>query len=258
MSYKSEIFKEALNQFEVEEMKLFCIDLLEKRDALNYHIPSSTSFKYHNVTQCQPGGQIYHELMVIKVMNYLLGLEYLKNKYPKSKQRDCLRIAAIMHDCMKTDGGQYTVHEHPILGGRFVEECEVEHDIDVRLKKYINRLIQSHSGEWVTSNRSSVILPKPETDDQFLVHLCDYLSSRSDIDMTYPQEIKNLINENLPEENKPNPQTYKFLFGKYKNQTFEFVQEVDPEYLHWLYNKADMDIREPLKSLLENYITTGE
>lgn len=246
MSYKSEIFKEVLEEFEVNEMKQFCIDLLEKRDQLNYIIPSSTSLKYHNATQCQPGGQILHELMVAKVMNYLLGLEYLQNKYPKPKQRDCLRIAVIMHDCCKTNGGQYTVHEHPLLGGKFVEECEVEHDIDIKLKKYINRLIQSHSGQWTTSNRSETVLPKPETDDQFLIHLCDYLSSRSDIDMTYSQEVKDLITENLP---APNPKSFKMPFGKYKDQTFEFVQEVDPDYLTWLKNNME-DIREPLKTLL--------
>lgn len=258
MTYKSEIFKEILEQFETEDMKLFCIDLLEQRSDINYHIPSSTSMKYHNATQCQPGGQILHELMVSKVMNYLLGLEYLKNKYPKPRQRDCLRIAAIMHDCCKTNGGQYTVHEHPNLGAEFVVNCSVEHDVDIRLKQYIARLIQSHSGEWTTSSRSSTVLLKPETDDQFLVHLCDYLSSRSDIDMIYSQEIKDLVMDNLPEDKKPDPEIYKFLFGKYKGQTFDFVKEVDPGYLDWLYNKADMEIREPLKTLLENYILTGE
>lgn len=251
MSYKSDIFKDVLSMLEVEEMRLFCIDLLEKRDELNYTIPSSTSYKYHNKTQCQPGGQILHELMVATVMNYILGLEYIQNKFPKKLQRDCMRIAAIMHDCCKTNGGQYTVHEHPILGGRFIEDCEVEHDIDTKLKKYINRLIQSHSGQWATSNRSSVILPKPENDAQFFIHLADYLSSRVNIDMTYPSEIYDLINANLGKAKLATPDEWKFPFGKYKDQTYNFVKEIDPGYLNWLKNKADMEIREPLKTFLE-------
>ena len=251
MSYKSEIFNEALNCFECEDMKLFCTDLLEARSDINYHIPSSTSMKYHNATQCQPGGQILHEIMVVTVMNYLLGLEYLQKKYSKPKQRDCFRIAAIMHDCCKTNGGQYTVHEHHILGGQFIENCKVEHDIDIKLKQYINRLIQSHSGQWISSNQSDVVLPKPENDAQFLIHLCDYLSSRSNIDMTYSSDILELVKSNLPEEIRPNPKTWTFGFGKYKGQTFEFVKEIDPGYLDWLKNKADMEIHEPLKTFLE-------
>lgn len=251
MSFKSEIFKDVLAQFEVDEMRFFCIDLLEKRDNLNYSIPSSTSYKYHNVTQCQPGGQILHELMVASVMNYILGLEYIQDKFPKKQQRDCMRIAAIMHDCCKTNGGQYTVHEHPILGGKFVEECEVEHDIDIKLKKYINRLIQSHSGQWVDSKRSSLILPKPENDAQFFVHLCDYFSSRANIDMIYTPEVLALVNENIPESEKPNPDTWKMPFGKYKDIAFNDIVKTDKQYLIWLRDKSSMEIREPLATFLK-------
>lgn len=251
MSYKSEIFKDVLDAFEVEEMKLFCIDLLENRDEINYSIPSSTSYKYHNKTQCQPGGQILHELMVATMMNYLLGLEFIQNSIKHPRQRDCMRIAAIMHDCMKTNGGQYTVHEHPMLGSKFVEECEVEHPIKPELRKYIGRLIQSHSGQWVDSKRSSLVLPKPETTEQFFVHLCDYFSSRANIDMIYTPEVLALVNENLPEAEKPDPDTWTFTFGKYKGLTFNDILKEDKQYLLWLRDKSSMDIREPLASFLK-------
>lgn len=251
MSYKSEIFKDILEQFETEELKNFCIDLLEKRPDENYTIPSSTSLKYHNETQCQSGGQIKHELMACTIMNYLLGLEYMKEKYPKPKQRDSLRIAMLMHDCCKTNGGKYTVHEHPILSGKFVEECEVEHDIKLQLKQYISRLIASHSGEWTTSNRSSVVLPKPETDDQFLIHLCDYLSSRSNLDMIYSDEVNKMINDNLPPEDRPDITTWTFKFGKYAGKSIPEILNIEPDYLRWVKNESDMGKTEPLKTFLE-------
>lgn len=252
MSYKSEIFNEVLNDFECEDMKLFCIDLLEARSDINYHIPSSTSMKYHNATQCQPGGQILHEIMVATVMNYLLGLEYLQVKYPKPKQRDCFRIAAIMHDCCKTNGGQYTVHEHPILSGQFVEDCKVEHDIDIKLKQYINRLIQSHSGQWISSNRSDIVLPKPENDAQFLIHLCDYLSSRANIDMTYSKEVLKLINDNISSKEHLDINTWCFKVGKYKNMTIPEVMKKDFNYLLWVKKESDMGKQEPLRTFLQS------
>ncbi len=247
MSYKSELFNEVLEKFEVEEMKLFCIDLLEKRPEINYFMSSSTTNKHHNPTQCQAGGQILHEIMVASVMNYLLGLEYIKEKYPQPKKRDALRIAAIMHDCCKTGKGKFTVHDHPILGGKFVEECNVEHDINIKLKQYINRLIQSHSGEWVTSKKSKFVLPKPENGEQFLVHLCDYLSSRADIDMIFPE---NLL-ESVKKVAVPAPEDFFFSFGKYKNMSFSEVEKTDKSYLVWLRDQNKMPITEPLKTLLE-------
>lgn len=252
MSYKSEIFADILKQFECDDMRIFCTELLEKRDELNYSIPSSTSYKYHNKTQCQPGGQILHELMVATMMNYLLGLEYIQEKFPQPKKRDCMRIAAIMHDCMKTNGGQFTVHEHPILGSVFVEECEVEHPIKFELRVYIGRLIQSHSGQWVDSKRSTLVLPKPENDEQFFVHLCDYFSSRANIDMIYTPEVLDLVQKNLPEAEKAEPSTWKFPFGKYKGLTFDEVKKEDKSYLIWMRDKSTMEIREPLATFLSN------
>ena len=189
--------------------------------------------------------------MVANIMNYILGLDYIKNKFQDPVKRDCLRIAAIMHDCMKTNNGEYTVHEHPILSGNFIEECEVEHDIDINYKKHINRLIQSHSGQWTTSNRSDVILPAPENDEQFLIHLCDYLSSRKDIDMTYSEDVIQLINDNMPLEVEPKQEDWTFTFGKYRGKTFDEVYKMDRNYLIWLRDKASMDIREPLKTYLK-------
>lgn len=247
MSYKSDLFKDVLDCFETEELKLFCIDLLEKRSEINYQIPSSTSNKYHNKTQCLPGGQIYHEIMVGTIMNYLLGLDYLKAKFSQPKKRDCLRIAAIMHDCCKTNGGKYTVHEHPILGGEFVENCEVEHDINPKLKAYISRLIKSHSGQWVESKKSKVVLPTPDNDEQFLVHLCDYLGSRSNIDMLYSNELQ----EKVSYFAIPEPESYIMPFGKYKGKSFSSVLSDDKQYLVWLRDMSDMEIQEPLKSLLD-------
>lgn len=194
MSYKSEVFKEVLAGFETCKFRDYCIDLLEARDDLNYSIPSSTSLKYHNATQCQPGGQIKHEIMVGTIMNYMLGLEYLQVKFDHIEQRECMRIAACLHDCKKTNGGKYTVHEHPVLGAEFIKNIVVEHDIEQKYKDYISKLIASHSGQWATSNRSGVELPKPDSDARFFVHLADYLSSRSNLDMIYSDEVNNLIN----------------------------------------------------------------
>ena len=42
----------------------------------------------------------------------------------------------------------------------------------------IARAVASHMGKWTTSKYSDVVLPRPKTDIQKCVHLCDYLASR--------------------------------------------------------------------------------
>ena len=73
--------------------------------------------------------------MFAEVMNYILGLEYVKEK-TNERQRDCLRCTPIFHDAVKCglNGSRYTVHEHPLLAGEWVRNTNVEHDIDAKTK----------------------------------------------------------------------------------------------------------------------------
>ena len=214
-----------------------------------FTIPSSTSFKYHNKTQCQPHCQIFHILMFAEVMNYVLGLEYVKEK-TNERQRDCLRCTPIFHDAIKCglNGSKYTVHEHPMLAGEWVRNTSVEHDVDADTKAYIARLCESHSGEWTSTKRSKTVLPKPENDEQFFVHMCDYLASRSNLDMTYSDDVLAVLNNvEIPKQELPDINTYVLNFGKHSGEKLVDVVQSDPSYISWA--KENMN-REPIKSLL--------
>ena len=251
---KKKVFKEYLDTFESDEMRDYCSDMIEEIPDYIFSIPSSTSLKYHNKTQCQPHGQIYHILMFGEIMNYILGLEYVQERIPTPKERDCFRCTAIFHDAIKcgTSGSRYTVHEHPLLAGEWVRNTTVEHDIDDSSKEYIARLCESHSGQWTTTKRSSVVLPKPENDEQFLVHLCDYLASRSNIDMTYSDGVKEALGEKVTtaneEEELPDVTQYVVQFGKYRGKTLPEIKDIDPDYFYWMKEEIN---REPEKSLLK-------
>jgi hypothetical protein len=185
-----------------------------------------------------------------EIMNYILGLEYALEKIPDARKRDCLRCTPIFHDAIKCglNGSQHTVHEHPMLASEWIRNTKVEHDIDTETKNYIARLCESHSGQWTENKRSKTILPKPETDDQFLVHLCDYLASRSNIDMTYSDEIyAALVDIEPPKEELPSIEEYHLNFGKFKGKTLLEVQEIEPGYITWAKENLT---REPVRSLL--------
>lgn len=246
---KVKVFEGLLNKFETDEIRDYCTDMIKEIPDYIFTIPSSTSFKYHNKTQCQPHGQIFHILMFAEVMNYVLGLEYVKEK-TNERQRDCLRCTPIFHDAIKCglNGSQYTVHEHPMLAGEWVRNTSVEHDVDTDTKVYIARLCESHSGEWTSTKRSKTVLPKPENDEQFFVHMCDYLASRSNLDMTYSDDVLAILNNiEIPKQELPDINTYVLNFGKHSGEKLVDVAQSDPSYISWA--KENMN-REPIKSLL--------
>ena len=69
---KKAVFKELLDKFETEKMRLYCEDMIELIPDYIFTMPSSTSIRFHNATQCKPHGQIYHIIMFGKIMNYLI------------------------------------------------------------------------------------------------------------------------------------------------------------------------------------------
>lgn len=244
---KVEVFKPYLEKFETENMRLYCADMIKLIPDYIFDMPSSTSLRYHNATQCQPHGQVYHIIMFAAILEYLLNLEHMKEKFKYPDQRDAMRCAPYFHDAIKCgwDGAKQTVHEHPMLAGEWVRNTKVEHDIDDKIKEVIARLCERHSGEWTTSKKSSTILPKPENEMERLVHVCDILSSRSDIDMQPPEYLSTIFEP----PKAISIEEYIVSFPKHKGKTLLQIKEEDPSYIEWMKTKEDW--REPIKSLLK-------
>jgi hypothetical protein len=247
---KVKVFQSLLDKFETDDIREYCKDMINEIPDYIFTMPSSTSLKYHNRTQCQPHGQIYHVLMFGEIMNYILELEYVLDKIPDARTRDCLRCTPIFHDVLKCgmNGSQHTVHEHPMLAAQWIKRVTVEHDIDKETKLFIARLCASHSGQWTENKKSTVILQKPENDLQFLVHLCDYLSSRQNLDMIYSDNIQNILNDiEMPAQTLPDINEWVIPFGKHKGATLPQINKIDAGYIRWAKENINS---EPARSLL--------
>lgn len=233
---KKAVFKELLDRFETEEIRLYCEDMIENIPDYIFTMPSSTTGKWHNKTQCLPHGQVYHIIMFGKIANYRLSLKYNKEKkFSDPRVRDGIRCCAIFHDAWKCGDGtsQYTVHEHPIIAAEWVRNTNVEHDVDEEMKEFIAGMCAAHSGEWTTAKRGSkVILPEPQIEAEIFVHECDYLASRSDIDMQPSDYLNGVFGEEKTE--LPNLDDYILNFGKHKGEKLIDVFETDHDYCMWL------------------------
>ena len=255
---KKAVFKELLDKFETDEMRLYCEDMIENIPDYIFSMPSSTSGKFHNVTQCQPHGQIYHIIMFGAIMNYRLALKCNKEKFNDPIIRDAMRCVPIFHDAVKCgwNGSKFTVHDHPMLAGAWVRETKVEHDIDDGIKEMIARMCERHSGEWTSSKRSKVVLPEPKTEMEILVHECDILSSRTDIDMQPPDYLKSVFGEEKIE--LPSIDDYVINFGKHKGEKLIDVFKSDHDYCMWLkensYQKEVVNMIKQIEATQEDEI----
>lgn len=235
-------FDEILNSLENDDMWKFAEALIPTIPKYILKVGSSSTNKYHPAYALGDGGLVRHTCAVVRILNHIFQIECMNHW--TSRERDILRIAGMMHDSRKSgsqedyEKNRYTKHEHPLLAAEVVRSfmgCTIIPDSEIEL---IAQTIEAHMGKWNTSDYSKVVLPKPETEMQKLLHMADYLASRKDIEIKF-DNVKGV------------PQaTWTFAFGKYKGKTFNEVYNTDKEYLIWLRDKANMEIWEPLKTYL--------
>lgn len=248
---KIAVFQPYLDKFETDAMRLYCADMIAEIPDYIFTMPSSTTGKFHNATQCQEHGQIYHILMFAEIMNYRLALKCNQEKFKSPSQRDAMRCVPIFHDAVKCgwNGSAYTVHEHPMLAGQWVRETKVEHDIDEKIKDAIARMCERHSGEWTTNKRSGVVLPEPENAMEVFCHECDILSSRNNIDMQPPEYLNDIFGEEAAQEFDEN---YILSFGKYSGQKLIDIYNTHPDYVSWMeQNIHKRDVLNMIKAMKE-------
>lgn len=240
---KVELFQKEIDYLYGDDFKEFVKRTVTILPDYFFEVPASSSGRFHSSLECGFGGLIYHTKAVAKVANYLVNLQQYKSKL-NNIERDCIIVAAILHDCLKHSWDNktgFSVHEHPTLAGNFVKTDERLNNIlneDIRL--IIGDAISSHSGEWTTNKRSKTILPSPQTLVQELVHLSDYIASRSDIHILFEEdEIKPQL---------PDPNEYVLNFGRYSGQKLTDVFNYHRDYLEWCKENLK---REPLMSLIK-------
>lgn len=196
---KQLVFEPLLKDFETETIAEYFRDMVAEIPDYIFTIPSSTSGKYHNATQCKKYGQIYHSYMFASILNHRLRLKANREKYNTPEIRDCMRCVSVFHDAVKCgwNGEEYTVQEHPILAAEWVRDTHVDHDIPDEYKEMIACMCEAHSGEWNKNQSGEVLMPEPRNDMEFFIHECDILSSRADLDMRIPAELKDILKDFL-------------------------------------------------------------
>lgn len=183
-------FERELNYIKNEKLRNFTGYVLDKLPDYFRHIGASSSEKYHSKQCLGEGGLMRHTKFAVAIAQDLFTAEiydFIQN------DRDIVTSALILHDGLKR--GMYEDHtafDHPLLMENFIYEMYEEY-IKINHLENINNItdlifgenirtiagaVASHMGKWTTSKYSDTVLPRPKTDIQKCVHLCDYIASR--------------------------------------------------------------------------------
>lgn len=243
---KIALFEKEIAYMEIENIKDFFKKAITIVPDYFFEVPAASSGKFHSVLECGFGGLVYHTRSVAKVANYLVNLQQYKSKLNEI-EKDCVICAALLHDCLKHDWENktgFSVHQHPVLAAEFVKtDGRLDEIVNDEIRAIIGDAVASHSGEWTTSKRSKIVLPSPQTLVQELVHLSDYIASRSDIHILFEGEDKK---PKMPDLNE-----FKLTFGKHNGRTIPEIAAIDRGWLVWA---KDNLTREPLLTLIKKYL----
>lgn len=195
---KSKVFADEISCIEDDSVREFTQKAVEILPDYFFTVPASSTGKYHPRYALGDGGLVRHVKAAARIAIDLLNLDCFKQKFDE-ETRSALISAVILHDGCKSGnpGGKYTAFDHPLIVVDLLEHSDVKNLVERSVFDKICLAISSHMGQWSHSDRSSVVLPVPISEEQIFVHMCDYLASR-----------KYLIYEN--ENGEYNPKNYEF------------------------------------------------
>ena len=144
-----------------------------------FHMPASSTGKYHPSYALGDGGLVRHTKVVVRIGKELLENNSIGNIFT-SEEKDILLMAMILHDGVKSGipQEQYCRFDHPLLASKLVRDHREELTLSEEEIDLLCNAIEAHMGEWNKDYNGNEILPKPSNRYQKFVHMCDYLASK--------------------------------------------------------------------------------
>ena len=184
---KSEVFNKELGYIQDENLRRFAKEMLDRLPDYFYTMAASTSGKYHPSYALGEGGLVRHTKAAVGIAKELFGNETVQEF--NQKHKDIIVIALLLHDGIKSGFKQenYTTTMHPLDMSKFImKQVDLYGHIDRMDMITLCRCIGSHMGQWNKDYKTQEeVLPKPVTNAEKFVHLCDYLASRKCLEFNF-------------------------------------------------------------------------
>lgn len=183
---KSDIFNKEISYIKNDKYKENVRVYLELLPDYFYHVPASSTGKYHPSFALGEGGLVRHTKVAVRMANEIIGGKTIGDKFT-SDEKDLVLFSLMLHDGLKEGLVQekYTRFDHPVLMANFIKENKGKTTLNDKEIDLISSMIASHMGEWNTNTYSDIVLPIPSNKYEKMVHMCDMLASRKFIDVKF-------------------------------------------------------------------------
>ena len=177
----SDFFEHEISFIESEDLRDFVRFFFnEKCGDWFWKSGASSSGKYHPAFSQGEGGLVRHTKAVAWFCEELLRMS--SYAYMRAEYKDYARVACLLHDTRKYGGENEEDHscykEHGAIAANAVWLAWNEFFCGASCPELLTMAIRSHMGQW-TENRED----RPFTNIDRLVHMADYMASRSFIDI---------------------------------------------------------------------------
>ena len=183
---KIELFKREINYIKDENIRKSAEVMVSLLPDYFFHIPASSTGKYHPEYTLGDGGLLRHVKVAVKMAIELFGIYKFDDE-----TKDLIVMSLIIHDGLKKGipEARYTKFDHPILIGKYLEENRDKLFLSSEQIERIVKMTNSHMGKWNTNEfEPGIILPVPKTVEEKFVHMCDYLASRKFINVKFDED----------------------------------------------------------------------
>ena len=183
---REEVFKVELGYIKSDRIKKACLEMIKLLPDYFFEIPASSTGKYHPEYALGDGGLLRHSKAAVRIGYELLEDPLIGGKYTDD-EKDMMLMALLLHDGLKSGmpKEKYTRFDHPLLVSKLIMENASKLEMDIDDVRKMCMLIESHMGKWNTNKYSKIELPVPRDEYQRFVHRCDYLASRSYLNVKF-------------------------------------------------------------------------
>lgn len=247
------LLKEYVDSVKFDDVRDFMKQCIETIPEYWFHVPASSTGKYHPEYALGDGGLMRHTIALLRFFERLMRNDMYGKAFTE-READLMRVACLMHDSRKSGSDEdfskskYTRFDHPLLAAEVVRSIQTSYISDEE-KETIANAIESHMGQWNvdTYGKSGVVLPVPANKFQKIVHTVDYLAAQKGIEVKFDGYVPEK-NDAVENNEDATVDTYVLPFGKHKGMKLKELNEQFPDYVDWLKENID---REPLVSLLK-------
>ena len=199
---KSDFFEREIANIESVDLQDFVRLFFDTRvGAWFWKSGASASGKFHPQFTKGEGGLVKHTRAVAWVCEELLKMS--SYAYMRPEYKDYARVACLLHDTCKYGCGDEEdktyYKEHGAVAAALVEQAWEEFfEFDNRCPELLTMAIRSHMGQWVEDRND-----RPFTNIDRLVHMADYIASRSFWDI--PELVEQYKDDCLRDEESDLP-----------------------------------------------------